>query len=221
MPTSSEACDTTGLSCGRSCWSSTETGIDAQDATGVVARRGLELDGTRMQAVVLSPEISRHRGPQDTLVPKTRQSRHHHGCGRQQSGPLLALCARHHRGPRPEHASTRFTRELGRAICLLVKRSRRTTKGAAVPSPLASALPIPPADERASGPGHKPLGSHQVSGRRPTRTAARDGLMAVLAEPSTAGRGRDGPDLNGGEPMPTGPTPGKAKPGMTFGRRER
>lgn len=71
------------------------------------------------------------------------------------------------------------------------------------------------------GRGHEPEGSRQVSGRRPTRTAARDGLMAVLAEHSTVGWSRCGPGLDGGEPRPTGPTRGKAKPGMTFGRSER
>jgi hypothetical protein len=65
------------------------------------------------------------------------------------------------------------------------------------------------------------MGSRQVPGRRPTRTASRDGLMAVLAEHSTAGWPRHGTNLDGGEPRPTGPTLGKATPGMTFGRSER
>ena len=59
------------------------------------------------------------------------------------------------------------------------------------------------------------------SGYRGTRAKSegpRDGQMAVLAEHSTDGQVSD---REGGEPRPTGPTEGKATPGITFCWKER
>jgi hypothetical protein len=47
-------------------------------------------------------------------------------------------------------------------------------------------------------------------GRRGSTARPRDGLLAVFAEPSTAGRERCAPGREGGEPMSQGPTGGSA-----------
>ena len=117
-------------------------------------------------------------------------------------------CAGHHRGLRAGHVFRGVTRELGRAICLLVQvpeTGDRLTKGPGV------ARGLPPGDEPETDTTN--AGSRQgTRGReRQAKRPERD-RVAVVASHSTE---------EGGEPRPKGPTGGKATSSRaSAGRRQ-
>jgi hypothetical protein len=122
--------------------------------------------------------------------------------GRQQSWVRFGECAGHHRGLRAGHASIGVARELGRAACLLVTLpdwgpgDQRPWRGRGAST-----------RSRALRGHHERTEAGKVSGRERQAKCFEMGREAVLAEHSTC---------EGGEPSPTGPTGGKATPGITF-----
>ena len=80
----------------------------------------VKLDGARIQAVLLSPEILYCRGQKDSLWETRGESRRFLCAARQQSYGRYGECIGHHRGLRTGHVFMGITRELGRANSLLV-----------------------------------------------------------------------------------------------------
>ena len=77
-----------------------------------------------------------------------------------------------------------------------------------------------PADQRAGKAGTQTAGEDTRYWGTSESKGTREGHLAVVAEHSTEGSEARRTNREGGEPMPKGPTVGKAKSGTTFGWKE-
>jgi hypothetical protein len=161
-----------------------------------------EAGGSEEAGRVMAPRKMSSRGPQDSLSSIAAKAAGLPAPEGNQPGGDSGECAGYHRGRRAGHVFTGVARELGRTTC---RRAPCPAWGPGGPQALACPGGFtqgmrPPGTPRTQGRRHG-------IGSRATRAATREGQGVVFAVSSPA---------EGGAPCPTGPTGGKAPPGITL-----